>query len=112
MIFTNIFGLFIGFKNNGNEDEDEDDENLDQPLASWKKFELLRRFSRWLVSPDGKSRNVRQAKQHVRQVEVILKDSSQNSFELELLFNQQSIRDKWLLTFEQNRKIVKAICIP
>ena len=100
----NIFGLFIGFENNDNEDEDEEDENLDQPLTSWKEFELLGLFSRWLVSPDGKSENARQAKQHVRQVEVILQDSSQHSFELELLFNQQSIRDKWLLTFEQKRK--------
>ena len=102
--FENIFGLFIGFENNDNEDEDEEDENLDQPLTSWKEFELLSQFSRWLVSPDRKSKNTCQAKQHVRQVEVILQDSSQHSFELEFLFNQQSIRDKWLLTFEQKRK--------
>ena len=36
--FQNIFGLFIGFGNNDNEVEDEKDENLDQPLTSWKEF--------------------------------------------------------------------------
>ena len=102
--FQNIFGLFIGFENNDNEDEDEEDENLDQPLTSWKEFQLLSQFSRWLVSPDGKSKNVCQAKQHVRQVEVILQDSSQHCFELEFLFNQKNIKEKWLLTFEQKRK--------
>ena len=56
--FRNTFGLFIGFENNDNEAEDEEDENLDQPLASWKEFEVLSQFSRWLVSPDGKSKNV------------------------------------------------------
>ena len=99
----NTFGLFIGFENNDNEAEGKEDENLDQQLGSWKEFEVLTQFSRWLVSPDRKSKNVHQAKQHVRQVEVILQDSSQHSFELQFLFNQRL--NKCLLSFEQKRKL-------
>ena len=40
----------------------------------------------------------------MRQVEYVLQESSQRSFEMSFLFNRKAIRDNWLLYFEQRRK--------
>ena len=88
----------MGFENNDDEDEDEEDENLEQLLTPSKESDGLSQFSRWLVIPDGKSKNAHQAKQS----KVILKGSSQHSFKLEFLFKRhKKLRNRWLLTVEQ-----------
>ena len=86
------------------EEEDEEDENFECILTPWRKSPVFDEFLRWLVSPDAKAKPHRQANQHVQQVMVILRDTSENTFDLASLFDKKAIRDKWLLTFEVKRK--------
>ena len=86
------------------EDKDEEDENLEFLLTPWKESTIFQEFSAWLISPDGKSKAKRQARQHLRQVEYVLQESSQSSFEMSYLFNRRTIRDRNLY-FEQRRKL-------
>ena len=59
------------------EDEDEEYENLEVLITPWKELPAMQQFNRWLISPDGKGKGTCQARQHVRQVEIILQESSQ-----------------------------------
>ncbi|XP_057304499.1 uncharacterized protein LOC130641636 [Hydractinia symbiolongicarpus] len=88
----------------GSEDEDEEDENMDIIITPWRNESHFDKFELWLVSPDGKRKNKRAAKQHSRQVQLILKDTSQDSYELSVLFDRMKIRNQWLLNFEKRRK--------
>ena len=98
-LFSSISGI------SENEDEDEEDENLDMLITPWKELPVLQQFNSWLISPNGKGKTTRHARQHVQQVEIILQESSQCSFHIENLFDRKNIQDNWLLYFEQARKL-------
>ena len=68
------------------------------------KTSVFDEFFNWLVSPDGKSKSKRQATQHFRQVQLILKQTSQETFAFRCFFDRKALRDKWLLQFESMRK--------
>ena len=63
---------------------------------------LLEECFRWLISPDAKAKPRRQADQHVKQVTVILKACSENTYNFEHIFNRKNIRDKWLVLYENS----------
>ena len=65
---------------------------------------MFTEFRHWMTSPDGKSKSLRQAKQHERQVLSILQDASSKKFEMCDLFDRNKVRDNWLLLFEVNRQ--------
>ncbi|XP_066925272.1 uncharacterized protein [Clytia hemisphaerica] len=84
----------------------EDDEDVDYDaklvMVPWKKS-VFDEFKSWLQSPDGGGKKKRQAEQHASQTIVILKGSSEGSFEYKFLFDRKAIRDKWLNNFDNNR---------
>ena len=43
-----------------------------------------------------------QADQHVKQVTIILKACSENTYNFEHIFNRKNIRDKWLVLYENS----------
>ena len=73
-------------------------------MTPWKNSSIFEDFRHWLVSPDGKRKPLRQSKQHERQVQAILQECSEGSFELKKLFDRKVLRNKWLNHFELRRK--------
>lgn len=74
-------------------------------ITPWKSSPILETFFQWLISPDAKAKPARQAEQHVKQVMVILKAGSDNTFEFQPLFDRKCVRDKWLLPFENTDRL-------
>ena len=69
-----------------------------------KNSSIFEDFRHWLVTPDGKRKPLRQSKQHERQVQAILQECTEGSFELKKLFDRKLLRNKSLNHFELHRK--------
>ena len=65
---------------------------------------IFENFRHWPVSPDGKRKPLRQSKQHERQVQAILQECTEGSFELKKLFDRKVLRNKSINHFELHRK--------
>jgi len=73
-------------------------------MSPWNnESNFLKKFENWLKGPDGKSKPERQAKQHSRQTEIIIRDASNGSFDVNALFDRQMLRENWLLKLESSR---------
>ena len=77
---------------------------MDVIITLWKNSSYIKSYENWLLSPDGKRKPPRQAKQYCRQVELILKETSKGTFQYELLFDSKLIRENWIHDFEKVRK--------
>ena len=86
------------------DEEDYEDDPMDFVVTPWKGNSFIGEFLKWMRSVDGKSRSLRQAKQHSMHVEVIMKDASSGQFDVECLFNRQLIRENWLQKIDKQRK--------
>eukprot|EP00111_Clytia_hemisphaerica_P021907 TCONS_00064402-protein len=83
--------------------EDDEDDDAELLIVPWK-LSLLDEFKTFLEGPDGGLKSKRQGEQHKNQVQVVLKDSSKQTFNFKELFDRQKIRDNWLVPFAVERK--------
>ena len=86
--------------------ETEEDDWTEIVIIPWQHIcPNLDNFEKWLLGAVGKSKSPLQAKQHRRQVEAVLRNVSDGSFDIAALFNWQELRQKWLNSFEKSRKV-------
>ena len=87
------------------ESEDEEEEENAILITPYKRAKIFEQdFRHWLMSADGKAKSLRCSKQHEMQVQVILRDASEGTYEIKHLFNRKALRDKWMTPYAEEKQ--------